>query len=215
MSDPDQTDLTTARAVRIERFGGPEVIEVASIAVPPLGDGEVLVRTAVASVNPVDWKIAEGKYPPLGEDKLPIVLGRDLSGTVVAVGGSGGDLTVGKRVCAFIDNDRGAQSTLVVVKTNEAVEVPEGVSLEVAGAVPLAAMTAWQGLFDHGGVEAGQSVLIPRRGGRGRPHGRPVRQVERRAGDRNRLRRRSRLRSSAGRRCRRGLQDRTLRGCRQ
>ena len=153
------TDLSHARAVRIERFGGPEVVDLADIAVPALAAGEVLVRTAIASVNPVDWKIAEGQYPPLGEDKLPIVLGRDLSGTVVAVG-AGADAKIGDRVCAFIDTDRGAQSTLVVLKPGEAVAVPEGVSFEDAGAVPLAAMTAWQGLFDHGGLEAGQSVLI-------------------------------------------------------
>lgn len=153
------TDLSHARAVRIERFGGPEVIDLADIAVPSLAAGELLVRTAVASVNPVDWKIAEGQYPPLGEDKLPIVLGRDLSGTVVAAG-EGTDAKIGNRVCAFIDTDRGAQSTLVVLKPGEAVAVPEGVSFEDAGAIPLAAMTAWQGLFDHGGLEAGQSVLI-------------------------------------------------------
>ncbi len=154
------TDLSHARAVRIESFGGPEVIELADIAVPSLGAGELLVRTAVASVNPVDWKIAEGQYPPLGEDKLPIVLGRDLSGSVVAVGGEGADAKIGDRVCAFIDTDRGAQGTLVVLKSGEAVAVPEGVSFEDAGAIPLAAMTAWQGLFDHGGLEAGQTVLI-------------------------------------------------------
>ncbi|WP_242140120.1 NADP-dependent oxidoreductase [Sphingomonas sp. TREG-RG-20F-R18-01] len=160
MSDTDQTDLTTARAVRIEHFGGPEVIAVANIAVPELEPGEVLVRMAVASINPVDWKIAEGKYPPLGKDKLPIVLGRDLSGTVVAVGANGGDAAVGGRVCAFIDTDRGAQSTLAVLKPGEAVAVPQAVGLDVAGAVPLAAMTAWQGMFDHGGLAAGQSILI-------------------------------------------------------
>jgi len=136
------------------------VIEIATVPVPTLGEGELLVRTAVASINPVDWKIAEGKYAPLGEDKLPIVLGRDLSGTVVAAGGGSGDAVVGDRVCAFIDTDRGAQNTFVVLKPGEAVAVPDGVPLDAAGAAPLAAMTAWQGLFDHGGLKAGQKVLI-------------------------------------------------------
>jgi NADPH:quinone reductase-like Zn-dependent oxidoreductase len=160
MSDPAQTDTTTARAVRIDRFGGLEVIAVTDVPVPSLAAGEILVRTGVASVNPVDWKIAEGQYPPLGADKLPIGLGRDLSGVVVAVGGGTADAEVGDRVCAFIDTDRGAQATLVVLRPGEAVVLPAAMALDQAGAVPLAAMTAWQGLFDHGGLAAGQSVLI-------------------------------------------------------
>ncbi len=150
----------TTRAVWIERFGGPEVVQVATVPVPDLGADELLVRVAVASVNPVDWKTAQGKYPPMGEDKLPFALGRDLAGTIETVGDNGGEFREGERVCAFIGTDRGAQSRLVVVRRDELAAVPDGVATDVAGAVPLAAMTAWQGLFDHGGLEAGQRVLI-------------------------------------------------------
>jgi len=150
---------STTRAVWIDRFGGPEVVHVETVPIPPLASDEMLVQTQVASINPVDWKTAEGEYPPMGADKLPFGLGRDLSGTVTAVGNAV-DQTVGDRVCAFIGNERGAQSDYVVVKTSEVAVVPEGVELTVAGAVPLAAMTAWQGLFDHGGLTKGQRVLI-------------------------------------------------------
>ncbi len=154
------TDTTQTRAVWIERFGGPEVVEVKAVPVPKLGMDEVLVRMAVASVNPVDWKTAEGKYPPMGADKLPFALGRDLSGTIEVVGADAGGWKAGDRICAFIGNERGAQSELVVVKVEELVAVTAGLDLDVAGALPLAAMTAWQGLFDHGGLDAGQRVLI-------------------------------------------------------
>jgi NADPH:quinone reductase-like Zn-dependent oxidoreductase len=154
------TKTAETRAVWVEQFGGPEVVQVATVDVPTPAAGEVLVRVAVASINPVDWKTAEGKYPPMGADKLPFVLGRDLAGTIEAVGNGAGEWAVGNRVSAFIGTDRGAQSELVVVKIDELAMVPEGVPTDVAGAVPLAAMTAWQGLFDHGGLAAGQRILI-------------------------------------------------------
>lgn len=154
------TEDETTRAVWIEKFGGPEVLNVKDIPAPTPGPAEVLVRVAVASINPVDRKTAEGKYPPIGADKLPFVLGRDLAGEIVAIADEIGGWSVGDRVCAFIGTDRGAQSELVIVKTSELVAVPEAVGTYIAGACPLVAMTAWQGLFDHGGLEAGQRVLI-------------------------------------------------------
>lgn len=151
----------TNRAVRVEHFGGPEVITVGAIPVPRPADDEVLVRVHAASVNPVDWKTAQGKYPPVGEDKLPIVLGRDLAGTIAAVGpGAGARWKVGDRVFAFIDQDRGAQSDFVRVKQSELVAMPDGLDFDAAAGSALAVMTAWQGLFDHGGLASGQRVLI-------------------------------------------------------
>lgn len=149
------------RAVRVDHFGGPEVIAVGEIAVPKPEADEVLVRVHAASVNPVDWKTAQGKYPPVGEDKLPIVLGRDLAGTIAELGQDvDASWSVGDRVFAFIDQDRGAQADFVRVKASELVATPAGLgSVEAAGAA-LAVMTAWQGLFDHGGLAPGQRVLI-------------------------------------------------------
>jgi NADPH:quinone reductase-like Zn-dependent oxidoreductase len=69
-------------------------------------------------------------------------------------------LSQGDPVFAFIGQDRGAQSDLVIVKAVELVGAPKSIDLFHAAAVPLAAITAWQGLFDHGGVKAGQRVLI-------------------------------------------------------
>lgn len=159
MPDLDSTTPATAnRAVRITHFGGPEVTEVTTIDTPYPAADEVLVRVHSASVNPVDWKTAEGKYPPVGEDALPIVLGRDLAGTIAQVADS--DWSVGDRVFAFIGQDRGAQSDFVCVKTRELVAMPDAIDFDAAAGSALAVMTAWQGLFDHGGLTAGQRVLI-------------------------------------------------------
>ncbi len=150
----------TVTAIRVHRFTDPETLEVERIDAPVAEMNTAIVRVEIASINPVDWKTAEGKYPPVGEDKLPIVLGRDLAGTIGELGDNLDGWSVDDRVCAFIDPARGAQAERVLVTTGELVRIPEGVSSEVAGALPLAAMTAWQGLFDHGGLQEGQRVLI-------------------------------------------------------
>lgn len=152
---------STIRAVRIAAFGGAEVLEVAQVPIPQPVDDEVLVRVHAASVNPVDGKTRAGEFPPVAADDLPVTLGRDLAGTIEAVGTRAHNmLSHGDKVFAFIDFDRGAQSDYVVVKAMELCAIPDGLDMATAAAIPLAAMTAWQGLFDHAGLEAGQRVLI-------------------------------------------------------
>jgi len=129
----------TVRAIQITRFGDPaEVIENRQVPIPQPVDDEVLVRVRAASINPVDWKIAQGDYPPVGADKLPLVLGRDLAGTIEAVGTRAHYmLRHGDPVFAFIGQDRGAQSDYVVVRAVELVAMPDGLDFaEAAGAVP-------------------------------------------------------------------------------
>ncbi len=149
------------KAVRLNRFGGRDALSVETIDIPQPQDDEVLVRVAAASVNPVDFKIRQGKYPAVKEDDLPITLGRDLAGTIEAVGTRAHYmLSRGDPVFAFIGQDRGGQARYVVVKAVELTAAPQSIDLIHAAGVPLAAITAWQGLFDHGGLGAGQRVLI-------------------------------------------------------
>ena len=151
----------TARSVWIERFGDLDVIGLADRPIPQPVDDEVLVRVRAASINPVDWKIAAGEFPPKGADQLPLILGRDLAGTIEAVGTRAHNmLSHGDRVMAHVDFDRGAQSEWVVVRAVELVALPASVDFATGAAAGLVAMTAWQGLFDHGGLAAGQRVLI-------------------------------------------------------
>ncbi len=146
--------------IRIREFGGPEVLHLESIAIPTPGKGEVLVKVAAAGVNPVDYKIRNGKYPAVKQDKLPLVLGRELAGTVVECGPSAARFANGDAVFAMPAIGRGGFAEYAVVKVTEAAPKPASLDVIQAGAVPLAALTAWQGLFKHGNLKAGQRLLI-------------------------------------------------------
>jgi len=146
--------------VRIDEFGGPEVVHVAEAPVPEQGPGELLVKIQAASVNPVDYKIRSGKYPAVQGDKLPYTLGRDLAGVVVACVPGETGFSIGEDVYAYVGIERGCYGEFVVVKDSEACRKPSSIEYTVAAGVPLAGITAWQGLFRHGGLQSGQTVLI-------------------------------------------------------
>lgn len=145
-------------AIRIHEFGGPEVLKDDTIALPQPKDDEVLVRVHASSVNPIDGKIRSGDRGD--PDKLPITLGRDLSGVIESCGTRVSGLRAGDPVFAMLGWDRGGHAEHVVVKAVEMAPKPSNLSHAEAAAVPLAAITAWQGLVDHGGLQSGQRVLI-------------------------------------------------------
>ncbi|OLL31586.1 oxidoreductase [Burkholderia sp. SRS-W-2-2016] len=152
--------MSTMRAYRIHGFGGPEVLKAEDIEIPEPGAGEVLVRVGAASANPVDLKTRAGQYPLIREDKLPYTLGRDFSGVVERAGGGVTQWHAGDGVYGFVGQGQGAYAQFVVVAAAALARRPRHVDAVTAGAVPLAALTAWQGLFDHGKLEAGGRVLI-------------------------------------------------------
>ena len=145
------------QAIRIHRFGGPEVLQLDEIDKPSTDGGKLRIRVAAASVNPVDYKIRKGGYPRVKELDLPITLGRDVAGVVETAAGA---FKVGDEVYAHLDWAEGGYADYAVVVPGGAAAKPKSLDMIAAAAVPLAATTAWQGLFDHGGLEAGQSVLI-------------------------------------------------------
>ena len=145
-------------AIRIHEFGGPEVLRNDTIALPLPQDDEVLVRVHAASVNPIDYKIRSGDRGDA--EKLPITLGRDLSGVIESCGPSVQGLRAGDAVFALLGWDRGSHAEHVVVKAVEMAPKPSNLSHAEAASVPLAALTAWQGMVDHGGLAKGQRVLI-------------------------------------------------------
>jgi NADPH:quinone reductase-like Zn-dependent oxidoreductase len=147
-------------AIRIHQFGGPETLKDDTLPLPKPGTGEVLVRIMAASVNPVDIKIREGKFPRVGDDDLPVTIGRDLSGMVEALGDNTKNIRVGDAVFALLGWDRGAYAQHVVLKHDELAPKPKNLSHVEAASVPLAALTAWQGMVDHGKLKKGQRVLI-------------------------------------------------------
>src|SRR5262249_16832747 len=124
------------------------------------GTSEFLLKVKAASINPVDWKIREGKFPGVKSDKLPYVLGRDLSGVVEASGTETSGHQKGDEIYAMLGFDRGAYAEYVIVKANEAAPKPRSIDHIAAAAVPLAGLAAWQGLFKYGELKEGQRVLI-------------------------------------------------------
>jgi len=149
------------KAIRIHEFGGPEVLSIDEIPVPKPEADEVLIKVHATSVNPVDWKIREGQRKEKFPSKLPLTLGWDVSGTIEELGNKVSSFRKGDEVYGRPDPTKnGAYAEYIVVKANIINIKPSSIGHAEAAAVPLAGLTAWQGLFDHGLLKAGQKVLI-------------------------------------------------------
>jgi NADPH:quinone reductase-like Zn-dependent oxidoreductase len=120
----------------------------------------VLVAVQAASVNPVDFKIRSGKYPAVKDDRLPYTLGRDFSGVVEKCGAQATEFKPGDEVFGMVNIYGGGYAEKAVVDERAITLKPAGIDHIHASAVPLAGQTAWQGLFRHGALKAGQTVLI-------------------------------------------------------
>jgi NADPH:quinone reductase-like Zn-dependent oxidoreductase len=146
--------------MRIHRFGAKEVLQPDEVE-PSLPDaGQVLVAVCAASVNPVDFKIRSGKYPAVKDDRLPYTLGRDFSGIVEKCGAQAKRFKVGDEVFGIVNIYGGGYSEKVAVDERAIALKPASIDHTHAAAIPLAGQTAWQGLFRHGQLKAGQTVLI-------------------------------------------------------
>jgi NADPH:quinone reductase-like Zn-dependent oxidoreductase len=148
------------RKVRIHRFGGPDVLQIDSVE-PSLPDAlQVLVTVKAASINPVDFKIRNGKYPAVKEDRLPYTLGRDVSGIVEQCGAQATRFKIGDEVLGMVGIAGGGYAEKAVLDQQALTSRPRMIDYAHAAAIPLAGTTAWQGLFRHGQLKSGQSVLI-------------------------------------------------------
>jgi len=153
--------MRTMKAVCIYSYGGPGVLVYEDAPRPLPSDGEVLVRVHAAGVNPVDWKIREGHLKDMLHHTFPLVLGWDVSGVVEALGANVSRLRVGDEVFSRPDISRdGAYADFIVIRESEVARKPESIDHIHAAALPLAGLTAWQTLFDAGGLTPGQRVLI-------------------------------------------------------
>jgi NADPH:quinone reductase-like Zn-dependent oxidoreductase len=121
---------------------------------------QVLVSVRAASTNPVDFKIRNGQYPAVKEDRLPYTLGRDVSGMVEKCGAQATQFGIGDEVLGVVGIGGGGYAEKAVLEQNALARKPGSVDHVHAGAIPLAGLTAWQGLFRRGQLKQGQSVLI-------------------------------------------------------
>jgi len=149
------------KAVRINNYGGPEVLNYEDAPRPQPGEGEVLIRVHATSVNPIDWKVREGLMKDFWPHKFPLILGWDLSGVVEELGRGVSRFKIGDEVYSLPDPTRnGAYADYIVVREPELALKPNSLHHIRAAAVPLAALTAWQALFDTAQLQPGQRVLI-------------------------------------------------------
>src|SRR5256714_4155047 len=162
-SEKKSTSATsqTMKAIRIHNYGGPEVLQYEDAPRPQPETGEVLVRVHAAGVNPIDWKVREGHMKDFWPHKFPLILGWDLSGVVEEIGAGVSRFKKGDEVYSVPDVSRdGAYAEYIVVRESELALKPKSLHHIRAAAVPLAALTAWQSLFDTAQLQPGQRVLI-------------------------------------------------------
>jgi NADPH:quinone reductase-like Zn-dependent oxidoreductase len=148
------------KAIRIHQYGGPEVLTQVELQRPTPGPDEVLIKVHAASVNPVDWKLRAGHMKDFLPLTLPVTLGADISGTVEEVGSSAARFKRGDEVYASLGLEAGGYAEYAVAKEAIVAAKPRTLDHVQAAAVPVAALTAWQALFEVAQLRAGQKVLI-------------------------------------------------------
>lgn len=149
------------RAIVIEEYGHADQLKEAKVTLPELGDHQVLVKVKATSINPIDWKLREGYLAQMMPWEFPIILGWDVAGEIVEIGSEVKDWQVGQEVFARPETTRfGTYADYTIVDDHLLAKKPASISFEEAAAVPLAGLTAYQGLFTHGKLKAGEKVLI-------------------------------------------------------
>lgn len=149
------------RAVVIEEYGHADQLKESKVTLPELGEHQVLVKVKATSVNPIDWKLREGYLAQMMPWDFPIILGWDVAGEIVEVGSAVSDWQVGQAVFARPETTRfGTYADYTIVDDHLLAHKPESISFEELAAVPLAGLTAYQALFTHGKLKAGEKVLI-------------------------------------------------------
>lgn len=147
------------KAFVVRKYGGPVV--AAEVDEPAVGPDDVLVEVAAAGVNPADERIRSGGFKEAIPFDLPVVLGSDVAGHVVAVGDRVRDFAVGDAVFAHPAMQRtGTFAERIAIDAANVAAVPATVGITEAGSLPVVALTAWQILVEQAKVEPGQTVLI-------------------------------------------------------
>lgn len=145
------------KAIQIKEYGDESILEYTEVERPKPKDNEILVKIHAASVNPIDWKIREGRGKALGM-QLPLILGADFAGTVEEIG---------LEITKFKKDDEvygkilvGCYAEYVIVKETELGRKPNNLDYNEAAAIPMGALTSWQAIFETAKLESGQKILI-------------------------------------------------------
>lgn len=145
----------------MDRYAKDGRLVVREVPDPEPAANEVLIEVRAAAVNPLELLIASGNIRLIQDYRLPQTLGNECSGVVVKVGSQVRDFRPGDAVYTRLPLGRiGAFAEYVAVDEAAVAKIPEGYAFDVAAAIPLTALTAWQGLVDVLGAQAGQTLLI-------------------------------------------------------
>jgi NADPH:quinone reductase-like Zn-dependent oxidoreductase len=148
------------KAIVINKYGDESVLEYTDVTrLEPQSD-EVLVKVHAAAVNPADWKIRDGMGERFGF-KLPLILGGDIAGIVEEMGVGVKDFKKGDAVYGMtLSSLSGGYAEYAIAKPEGIAPKPESLGFEEAAAIPIAALTAWQAMFDLANLSSGQKILI-------------------------------------------------------
>lgn len=154
------------KAIRFHEYGDIDVLRYEDTPTPQPGPGEVLVAVAATAFNPVDTWFRAGIVDQIFPVSFPHTLGLDLAGTVVDHGPNVEQPAIGTKVIGFLPmTGPGAAAEYVTAPADRLVPAPASIPLADAAAIPVPALTAWQALFEHGNLAAGQRVLVNGAGG--------------------------------------------------
>ena len=146
------------KAVFIEKFGGPEILQYGDVPDPKAGPGEIVVDEIAASINAADWKVRAGEY---SQATFPLILGRDFSGTVAAAGAGVDDVKIGDPVFGVLDaGHEGAYAEKVAIKSAIVAKKPDTLSHIDAAALALTGLTAIRSIEDTLKLQRGETILI-------------------------------------------------------
>ena len=145
------------KAVIIEKYGGPEVLQWQDAADPVLNDGEVLIRMSATSVNPFDIKQRSGQYKDYAPVAFPGILGLDVAGTVAQAGPGVSGFAPGDRVFA---KARATYAELCAVAARDVVKLPKGLDLVEAAALPTVGLTGYQLVERDAMLNRGETILV-------------------------------------------------------
>ena len=154
------------KAVRFSTYGDASVLRYEDTPRPAPAPGQVLVQVAATSFNPIDGAIRAGYLQQVFPVQLPHTPGIDVAGTIAALGDGIARFAVGDRVIGFLPmTEDGAAADYVLAPAEALAYAPTSLPLADAAAIPAVALTAWQALFEHAHLQAGQRVLINGAGG--------------------------------------------------
>ncbi len=154
---PGESAQKSMKAVLLNGYGGVEQLTYGDVPDSKAGPGEVLIKVAATSLNPLDWKLRAGYLKAVMPLPLPFILGSDVSGTVLEVGSGVTQFKKGDRVLGFVQH---GYAELLATKPETLALVPEGMDLEDAAAIPVVGTTGAELIEEAVKIKASQRVLV-------------------------------------------------------